>query len=117
MEPIAGEEVVDAVEVAAAEQEIASVAFDHGAAAACTDPVGGDGAEVRGERSDGGEQDQLPLGVGERVAGERHDDFGRDGDAGGLDGHQQHDRAVATDRDQADEQCEDFFTHVGMSLL
>ena len=45
---VAGEEAVDEVEVAAAEEEVAAVALDHGAASAGADPVGGDGADVRG---------------------------------------------------------------------
>ena len=53
------EEVIDAVEVVAAEEEIAAVALDHGAAAACADPVGGDGAEVRGQGCDGCEEDEV----------------------------------------------------------
>ena len=56
---VAVEEVVDAVEVAAAEEEIAAVALDHRAATAGADPVGGDGAEVGGERRDGGEEDEV----------------------------------------------------------
>ncbi len=44
----AGEEVIDTVEVVAAEEEIAAVALDHGTAAAGSDPVGGDGADIRG---------------------------------------------------------------------
>ena len=60
----AEEEVVDEVEVAAGEEEVAAVALDHGASAAGADPVGGDGAEVGGERGDGGEEDELRAGCG-----------------------------------------------------
>ena len=38
------------------------------------------------------------LRVGEGVAGERHDDLGRDGDAGGLDRHEEDDAGVASGR-------------------
>ena len=58
-EPV--EEMVDAVEVVAAEEEIAAVALDHGASAARSDPIGGNRAEVRGERGCGGEEDKVPL--------------------------------------------------------
>jgi len=106
---VPGEEVIDEVEVAAAEEHHAAVAFDHGASALCADPVGGDGAEVRGERGHGGEDDELQLGVGERVAGDRHDDFGRDGDAGGLDRHEEDDAEVTAAGDSSNEKGDDFF--------
>ncbi len=104
---VLGEEVIDEVEVAAAEEHHAAVAFDHGASALCADPVGGDGAEVRGERGYGGEDDELELGVRESVTRERHDDFGGDGDAGGLDGHEEDDTGVAAAGDGADEEGDD----------
>jgi hypothetical protein len=103
-----GEEVVDAVEVVAAEEEIAAVALDHGATSASADPVGGDGAEVGCEGCDGGENDEIEPGVGQRVARERHDDLGRDGDAGGLDGHEEDDRGISASGDGADEEGYDF---------
>jgi len=54
--------------------------------------------------------------VGEGVAGERHDDFGGDGDAGGLDCHQENDRGISAGGDGADEEGEDFFGHAGVSI-
>ena len=97
---VAVEEVIDEVEIAAAEEDVAAVALDHGASAACADPVGGDGAEVGGEGCDGCEEDEVELRVGESVAGERHDDFRRDGNAGGLDRHEQDDAGVASAGDR-----------------
>jgi hypothetical protein len=102
------EEVVDEVEVAAAEEHHAAVAFDHGASAASADPVGGDGAEVGGEGCDRCEDDELELVVGEGVAGEGHDDFGGNGDAGGLDRHEDDDAGVAAGADGANEESDDF---------
>ena len=55
----ASEKMIDSVEVVSTEQEIAAVAFDHWASAACANPVGGDGAEVGGEGCDGCENDEL----------------------------------------------------------
>jgi hypothetical protein len=107
----AGEEMIDTVEVVTAEEEIAAIAFDHGASAACADPVGGDGAEIRGEGCDGGEDDELQLVVGEGVAGERHDDFGGDGDAGGLDRHEQDDAGVTSSGDGGYKEGDDLFGH------
>ena len=75
----------------------------------CPDPVGGDGAEVRGERGDCGEEDEVPLGVGEGGACERHDDFGGDGDAGGLDRHEKDDCGVSTGGDGTNEEGDEFF--------
>jgi len=40
------EEMVDAVEVVAAEEKIAAVALDHGAASVGSDPIGGNGAKI-----------------------------------------------------------------------
>ena len=40
------EEAVDKVKIAATEEEIAAVAFDHGASAACADPIGRDRAKI-----------------------------------------------------------------------
>jgi len=105
----AREEVIHAVEVVAAEEEIAAVAFDHRASAACADPVGGDGAEVGGEGSDGCEDDEVHLRVGEAPACERHDDFGGDGDAGGLDRHEENDRGVSASGNCGYEEGDDLF--------
>ena len=49
------------------------------------------------------------LGVGEGVAGERHDDLGRDGDAGRLDGHEQGDGRVSAAGDEAYDKGNEFF--------
>src|SRR5665213_2926901 len=53
------EEVVGHVEVALAQQEVAAVSLDHGATAFGADPVSGNRAEVRGQRCDGREDDEL----------------------------------------------------------
>jgi hypothetical protein len=103
------EEVIDTIQVVAAEEEIAAVALDHGTTAVCADPVGGDGAEVGGEGGDGREDDEVPLRVRESVAGERHDDFRGDGDTGGLDRHEKDDAEVSAGRNGADEEGDDFF--------
>jgi len=108
-----GEEAVDEIEVAAAEEDEAAVTLDHGTTAASADPVGGDGAEVGGERGDGREENKLPLRVGESVAGEGHDDFRRYGDAGGLDRHEEDDTEVTAACDEGDEDGNDFFGHAG----
>ncbi len=105
----ASEEVVDEVEVAAAEEQIAAVALDHRTASASADPVGGDRAEVRGQRGHGRQDDELDLSVGQSVAGQRHDDFRWNRNAGGLDGHEQDDAQVATAGNGADEKGDDFF--------
>ncbi len=104
----AGEEVIDQVEVAPAEEEIAAVALDHGAASASADPVGGDGAEVGGQGRDGRKDDEVQLRVGEGPACQRHDDFRWDRNAGGLDGHEEDDAGVAAGGDGADEESDDF---------
>ena len=57
------EEVIYAVQVVAAEKEIVAVALDHGAPAAGADPVGRDGAEVRGEGGYGCQEDEVHLRV------------------------------------------------------
>ncbi len=103
------EEVIDAVEVVAAEEEVAAVALDHGSSASGADPVGGDGAEVGGDGGEGGEDDEIQLRVRERPAGEGHDDLGRNGDAGGLDGHEEHDAAVSAGGDGSNKKGDDFF--------
>ncbi len=46
---VACEEVIYTIEVPLAEEHVAAVALDHGASAACADPVGGDRAEVGGQ--------------------------------------------------------------------
>jgi hypothetical protein len=102
------EEVVDAVEVAAAEEDVAAVTLDHGAASAGSRPVGRDRAEVRSERGCGCEEDEIPLRVSECPSGERHDDFGRDGDTGRLDGHEEDDGGVSAGGDGCDEEGYDF---------
>ena len=103
------EEVVDAVEVVAAEEEVAAIALDHGASTARSDPVGGDGAEVGGERGYCGEDDEVQLRVSESVAGERHDDFRGDGDAGGLDSHEKDNCGVSTSGNGTNEEGNKFF--------
>ena len=47
--------------------------------------------------------------VGESVAGERHDDFRRDGDAGGLNRHEEDDTKVSAGCYGANEEGNDFF--------
>ncbi len=64
---------------------------------------------LRREGGDCREEDELGLGVGEGVAGERHDDLGREGDAGGLDGHEEGDAGVSAAGDEADEEGYEFF--------
>src|SRR5882757_6937419 len=87
----AGEEVIDKVEIAPTEEHPAAVALNHGASTTSTDPVGRDGTEVRGQRSNGRKDDELQLRRGKGVACEGHDDFRGDGNAGGLDCHEQDD--------------------------
>src|SRR5205807_2843788 len=110
---VAVEEAIDEIEIAPAEKEIAAVTLDHRAASACADPVGGDRAEIRGQGRDGREDDEIELHVGEGVAGERHDDFGGDGDAGRLDRHEEDDAGVTSAGDETDEDGYDFFGHAG----
>jgi len=105
---VAIEEVVNKIEVATAEQQVASVALDHGAAAAGTDPVGRDGANVRGQRSQGGEDDEVHAGVGQRVAGKGHDDFRWDGNAGGLEHHEGDHNGVLGGEAQPQKDCDEF---------
>ena len=49
--------------------------------------------------------------MGESVAGERHDDFRRDGDAGRLDRHEEDNAEVSAAGDEADEDCDELFGH------
>jgi len=109
----AGEKVVDAIEIVAAEEEEATVTLDHGPTAVCADPVGGDGAEVGGQGCDCREDDEIELRVRQSVAGEGHDDFRRYGDAGGLDRHEEDDTEVTAACDEGDEDGNDFFGHAG----
>ena len=102
------EEAVNEVQIAAAEQEIAAVALNHGPTSACANPVRGDGSEIGGERGHGGEEDELHLRMGEGIAGQRHDDFRGDRNTGGLDGHQQDDAEVAAGGDGAYKKRDDF---------
>ena len=55
------EEVIDAVEIALAEEHVAAVALDHGASAPRADPVGGDGTEIGGKGCDGRQDDEVEL--------------------------------------------------------
>lgn len=105
----ASEEVIDEIEVAAAEQKIAAIALDHRSASSRAYPVGRNGAEIRGKRGNGGQDDELELGVGERVARKGHDDFRRDRNAGRLNGHEEDDAKIAAAGDGADEKGDDFF--------
>ena len=106
-EPV--EEVIDQVKIAAAEKHVAAIALYHGPAAAGADPVGRNGAYVGGERGNGGKQDELGLGVSERVAGKRHDDLRRNGDAGRLNRHEEGDGGVAATGNKGDKERKDFF--------
>ena len=47
--------------------------------------------------------------MGEGVAGKGHDDFGGDGDAGGLNRHEKDDTEVSAADNCADQDCDDFF--------
>ncbi len=51
--------------------------------------------------------------MGEGESGERHDDLGRNGDAGRLDGHEEDDGRVSAGGDGCDEEGEDFLGHAG----
>ena len=62
--------MVDAVEVVAAEEEIAAEALDGGAATPGSEPVGGDGAEVAADGACGRDPDELELAGVDEIAGE-----------------------------------------------
>ena len=49
----------------------------------------------------------------ESIASERHDDFRRDRDAGGLDRHEEDDSWVSAAADEADKDLDEFFGHAG----
>ena len=105
------EEVFGTVEVALAEQDVAAIALHHRTTTLGADPVRGDRAEIRGQRGDRCEDDELQLRVRESVAGERHDDFRRDRNAGRLDCHEQRDGNVPSAGDEADKKSDEFLRH------
>lgn len=105
---VAGEEALGEIEIVRGEQDVSAEAFDHGAAAARTDPVGRDGAKIGGEGTDGGKEDELHLSGGERETCDRHDDLGGEGDAGGLDRHEQQDAPVTGAGDEAHKEGDKF---------
>ncbi len=97
-------ELLGAVEVVAAEEEEAAEALDGGSASPVADPIGRDGAEVAADGAGGGDEEELGGGGAEDKAGEGHDDFGGEGDAGGFDGHEQGDAGEAAGGDDADDE-------------
>ena len=109
------EVVFGEVEIVFAEEDVASEALDGGAATPSSEPVGGDGAEVAADGSGGGDPEEFELAGVHEEAREGHDDLGREGDAGGLDAHEEGYAEVASGRDDGDdeagEQGDDFFRH------
>ena len=98
------EEVLGAVEVVAAEEDVFAEALDGGPASQGTEPVGMDGAEIAADGSGGGDPEELELTGVHEVAGEGHDDLGGERDAGRFDAHEQRDAGVATSGDYGNDE-------------
>ena len=58
---VACEEMIDTIEIALAEEQVAAVALDHGASTPRANPIGRDGAEIRCQRCDGCQDDEIEL--------------------------------------------------------
>ena len=114
------EEVFDTVEVVTAEEDVFAETLDSGAASPGSEPVGGDGSEVAADGSGGGDPEEFELASVHEIAGEGHDDLGRQGDAGGLDAHEERDADVASGGDDGDDEagkgCDDLLGHAGLSI-
>ena len=108
-------EAVSPVQFAAAHQDPASVALDQRASAVAADFVGDERAQIASDRAGRRRPDQLHRAGIDEVAGEGHDQFGRQRNARGLNRHEQRDAGIAGRRhegiDEDEKQGEDFFGH------
>ena len=109
------EEPVRQIQLARADQHVAAELLRHRPPAAPPDLIGDDRAEVAAQRPGGRGEEQVHLPGGHQIAGERHDDFGRQRDAGALDRHQQRDAPIAAGGDHGDGEAgkrgQDLFDH------
>ena len=88
------EKTCHAVEVFVAHQHVFSVGFDQRTPAPGTNPIGDQRTEVTADGAGGSDPEKAepcvpcPEAAGrDEIAGKGHDDFGRQRDAGGFDGH------------------------------
>src|ERR1051326_2892123 len=111
----AREEAVGPVEFAAAHQDPAAIALDQRAPTVGSDLVGHQRSQVASDRAHSRHPEQLECALKYEVSGERHDQFGWQRDAGGLDCHEDGDACVARGRndlaDKDEEDGEDLFSH------
>src|SRR6202167_1238904 len=102
------------------EENEAAVASNEGATAPGAHPVGDGGTDVAAEGAGGGDQEKVEAAGVDQVAGEGHDDFGGEGDAGRLDRHEEGHARIAGGRDDGDDELgeggEDSFAHASLSL-
>ncbi len=116
----AGEEAVGPVELAVSHEDPASIALDEGTSAVAADFVSDERAEVASDRTGGGRPEELERALEDEIARKGHDEFGRQRDTGGLDGHQDCDPRVAGDgddlADKDEEDGEDAFSHRDSSV-
>ena len=82
------EEVRHAVEVVMAHQHPAAVALDQRTTARGADPVRNHGAKVAADGAGRGDPEKAEASRVDQVAGEGHDDFAGERDAGRFDAHQ-----------------------------
>ena len=96
--------MLGAVEIVAAEEDIAAKALDGGTATPGSEPVGGEGAEIAADGSGGGYPEEIELAGVNEVAGEGHDDLGWQRNAGRFDGHKEGDTGVSSSGDDGDDE-------------
>src|SRR5690242_12628167 len=99
----AREEAVDQFEVAPADQDVAAPFLDQGPAAVVADGISDGRANVAADRAGGRDEEDIEAPGRDEIAGERHDDFGRQRDAGGFDRHQEGDAEIADRGDDGDD--------------
>src|SRR6266568_6080315 len=111
----AGEEAVSPVQFAATDEDPAAVALDQSTPTKAADFVRDQRAYVAADCARSPNPEQLHGAFEHQVSGEWHDEFGGQRNAGRFNAHQDHNAAVAADRDQGfdeDEQYgKNFFAH------
>src|SRR6516164_7820212 len=100
---VTGKEMLGAIELGGANQDVTAPAFECRAAALGRHVIGDGRTDIAAERARGCGADQAELSDGDEIASERHDDFRRQRNTGGLDRHENDDAEIAAGGNYSDD--------------
>ena len=109
------QKTIGPVKFAASHQNPAAIALDQRPPAIASNLVGNQRTQIAADRSRRRQPQQLECALRREISAERHDQFGRQRDARGLDRHEQRDAGIAgrgdyfADEDEKD--SKNFFSH------